>query len=121
MKQFQDSTALLNDGPALAARLNEDGYLFLRGLFPREDIMAVRRRLLGRPGLYMQSRFPRKDAENGKTSAPYAVFQGFSDVFPDFETWLGGIVDADRYRSDPNRANPWPRAEIRRGRRKAAW
>lgn len=46
MKQFQDSTALLNDGPALAARLNEDGYLFLRGLFPREDIMAVRRRLL---------------------------------------------------------------------------
>lgn len=56
---------------------------------------TVRRRLLGRPGLYMQSRFPRKDAENGKTSAPYAVFQGFSDVFPDFETWLGGIVDAD--------------------------
>lgn len=56
---------------------------------------TVRRRLLGRPGLYMQSRFPRKDAENGKTSAPYAVFQGFSDIFPDFETWLGGIVDAD--------------------------
>lgn len=29
---------------------------------------TVRRRVLGRPGLYMQSRFPRKDVENGKTS-----------------------------------------------------
>lgn len=56
---------------------------------------TVRRRLLGRPGLYMQSRFPRKDAENGKTSAPYAVFQGFSDIFPDFEAWLARQVDAD--------------------------
>lgn len=56
---------------------------------------TVRRRLLGRPGLYMQSRFPRKDAENGKTSAPYAVFHGFSDVFPGFEDWLSGMIDAD--------------------------
>ncbi|MFN3277397.1 MAG: beta-1,6-N-acetylglucosaminyltransferase [Paracoccus hibiscisoli] len=56
---------------------------------------TVRRRLLGRPGLYMQSRFPRKDAENGKTSAPYAVFQGFSDIFPEFEGWLAGLLDAD--------------------------
>lgn len=56
---------------------------------------TVRRRLLGRPGLYMQSRFPRKDSENGKTSAPYAVFQGFSDIFPEFEAWLAGAMDAD--------------------------
>lgn len=56
---------------------------------------TVRRRLLGRPGLYMQSRFPRKDAENGKTSAPYAMFQGFSDIFPGFEGWLSAQVDAD--------------------------
>ncbi len=56
---------------------------------------TVRRRTLGRPGLYMQSRFPRKDAENGKTSAPYAVFQGFSDVFPGFETWLSQRVTGD--------------------------
>ncbi|MCF3973279.1 beta-1,6-N-acetylglucosaminyltransferase [Paracoccus salsus] len=56
---------------------------------------TVRRRVLGRPGLYMQSRFPRKDAENGKTSAPYAVFQGFSDVFPDFEQWLSGRLSGD--------------------------
>lgn len=51
---------------------------------------TVRRRVLGRPGLYMQSRFPRKDAENGKTSAPYAVIQGLTDIFPGFEDWLRG-------------------------------
>lgn len=50
---------------------------------------TVRRRTLGRPGLYMQSRFPRKDAENGKTAAPYAIFQGLSDLYPEFEPWLG--------------------------------
>lgn len=55
----------------------------------------VARRSLGRPGLYMQSRFPLKDRENGKTSAPYAVLQGFTDLFPDFESWLAERVDAD--------------------------
>lgn len=56
---------------------------------------AVRRSRTGRPGLYMQSRFPRKDAENGKTSAPYAVLQGLSDLFPDFENWLSMQVPTD--------------------------
>lgn len=56
---------------------------------------AVARRKLGRPGLYMQSRFPRKDQENGKTSAGYAVMQGFSDIFPGFESWLSQRVDAE--------------------------
>ncbi|AXC51025.1 glycosyl transferase [Paracoccus suum] len=56
---------------------------------------AVARRDLGRPGLYMQSRFPRKDKENGKTAAAYALFQGFNDIFPDFEDWLAERVDAD--------------------------
>lgn len=56
---------------------------------------AVERRTIGRPGLYMQSRFPRKDAENGKTAAPYVVFQGFDDVFPDFRPWLAERLDAD--------------------------
>lgn len=50
--------------------------------------LAVERRKLGRPGLYMQSRFPRHDRENGKTSAPYAVLHGFTDLLPDFESWL---------------------------------
>ncbi|TKW66495.1 MAG: glycosyl transferase [Paracoccus denitrificans] len=56
---------------------------------------AVARRHIGRPGLYMQTRFPRKDRENGKTASPYAVLQGFTDLFPDFENWLQARVDAD--------------------------
>ncbi len=55
---------------------------------------AVERRIKGRPGLYMQSRFPRKDHENGKTSAPYSMFQGFSDLFENFDGWLSKNVGA---------------------------
>lgn len=50
---------------------------------------AVERRTKGRPGLYMQSRFPNENWENGKTCGPYSVFEGFSDLFENFETWLG--------------------------------
>lgn len=56
---------------------------------------VVARRRLGRPGLYMQSRFPKKDRENGKTAGPYAVLQGFTDLFPNFEPWLQARIDAD--------------------------
>ncbi len=49
---------------------------------------AVDRRTRGRPGLYMQSRFPRETWENGVTSQPYSVMEGFSDLFEDFESWL---------------------------------
>lgn len=55
---------------------------------------AVERRTKGRPGLYMQSRFPRQDHENGKTSAHYSIFQGFSDLFENFEGWLTKYVGA---------------------------
>ena len=43
---FLDSTELIGDGPALAERLKRDGYLFIRGLLPREAVLEVRRRLL---------------------------------------------------------------------------
>ena len=46
MREFLDSTELVDDGPALAKRLERDGYLFLRGLLPRKAVMEVRRRLL---------------------------------------------------------------------------
>ncbi|SNT24699.1 beta-1,6-N-acetylglucosaminyltransferase [Tropicimonas sediminicola] len=49
---------------------------------------AVERRLRGRPGLYMQSRFPLSDRDNGKSCGPYSVFEGFSDLFEQFESWL---------------------------------
>ena len=57
--------------------------------------MAVARRNQGRPGLYMQSRYPQRDRENGKTAAPYVLMQGFTDLFPGFEDWLAARVDAD--------------------------
>ncbi|MFD1913561.1 beta-1,6-N-acetylglucosaminyltransferase [Halodurantibacterium flavum] len=54
--------------------------------------IAQERRIQGRPGLYMQSRFPRRDREHGKTAAPYSVFSGFDALFPDFETWLAEVT-----------------------------
>ncbi len=49
---------------------------------------AVERRTRGRPGLFMQSRYPRMGFENGLTGSTYAVFEGFTEVFEDFEGWL---------------------------------
>ena len=49
---------------------------------------AVERRTRGRPGLLMQSRFPVEGRENGLTCAQYSVFEGFSDLFENFEEWL---------------------------------
>ncbi|SIO48937.1 Core-2/I-Branching enzyme [Rhodovulum sp. ES.010] len=53
---------------------------------------AVDRRTRGRAGLYMQSRFPRDGWENGRTCAPYSVFEGFAELFENFEDWLGRNV-----------------------------
>lgn len=55
---------------------------------------AVERRTRGRSGLYMQSRFPNEDWENGVTAAPYSMFQGFSELFEDFEPWLAKATGA---------------------------
>ncbi len=55
---------------------------------------AVERRTKGRAGLYMQSRFPNAGWENGLTGAPYAVFEGFSELFENFEDWLSRMVGA---------------------------
>ena len=49
---------------------------------------ASERRTLGRPGLLMQSRFPQDSWQVIKTAAPYSVFQGFTELFEDFELWL---------------------------------
>nr|WP_221931931.1 beta-1,6-N-acetylglucosaminyltransferase [Paracoccus sp. M683] len=56
---------------------------------------ATMLRTQGRPGLYMQSRFPRQYSERGKTARRYAVLHGFSDVIPGFEDWLAQRVNAD--------------------------
>lgn len=62
------------------------------GKIDRLFAKAVERRLKGRAGLYMQSRYPAAEFENGRTAAPYSVFEGFADLFEDFETWLGKVT-----------------------------
>jgi hypothetical protein len=65
---------------------------------------ASERRIRGRPGLRMQSRFPHVGVETGKTCAPYSVFEGFADLFDGFEGWLektaGGRVHGHLYAKD---------------------
>ena len=55
---------------------------------------AVERRVRGRDGLYMQSRFPRRTAERSLTAFPYSVFQGFTELFEGFEPWLANATGA---------------------------
>jgi len=62
------------------------------GKIDRIFAKAVERRTQGRAGLYMQSRFPKEGSELGLTAAPYSVFEGFSDVFEDFDIWLGKVA-----------------------------
>jgi hypothetical protein len=62
------------------------------GKIDRIFAKAVERRTRGRPGLYMQSRFPVEGRENGLTCAPYSVFEGFSELFENFEPWLARMT-----------------------------
>jgi len=59
----------------------------------RHFARATLQRIRGRAGLYMASRFPVKNRENGKTAEPYSVFQGFTEVFQDFEGWLAAVAN----------------------------
>ncbi len=45
MQPFIDSSALRDDGSALAQRMHRDGYLFLRNFLPREAIANVQRQI----------------------------------------------------------------------------
>ena len=78
---------LLSDSPA-AQPGGEPNPARIDRLFSK----ASERRTRGRAGLYMQSRFPRPEWENGKTAAPYSVFAGFSEIFENFEPWLGKLI-----------------------------
>lgn len=64
------------------------------GKIDRIFTKAVERRTKGRSGLYMQSRWPNADWENGITCAPYSVLQGFAELFENFEPWLAKITSA---------------------------
>lgn len=82
-------SAFLND-PTRVVSMQEPN----PGKIDRIFAKAVDRRTRGRPGLYMQSRFPRHGWENGMTAGKYSVFHGFSELFQDFETWLGRATGA---------------------------
>ena len=64
------------------------------GKIDRIFAKAVDRRIRGRAGLYMQSRYPREDWENGVTASPFSVFHGFTELFEDFEPWLARATGA---------------------------
>ena len=81
-------TTFLNDVSALKATEPNPGKI------DRIFSKAVERRTRGRQGLYMQSRFPHQSWENAVTSAPYAVFEGFTELFEDFEGWLSKATGA---------------------------
>ena len=49
---------------------------------------AAGRRQTGRPGLYMQSRFPSRSRLLQKTAAPYLVVEGFDALFQGFDKWF---------------------------------
>ncbi|MBL9050718.1 MAG: glycosyl transferase [Tabrizicola sp.] len=55
---------------------------------------AVERRLKGRPGLFMQSRFPSRGRGGNRLAGPYGVMHGFAELFGDFQPWLARAVDA---------------------------
>ncbi len=63
------------------------------GKIDRIFAKAVERRTRGRPGLFMQSRFPVEGRENGLTCAQYSIFEGFSELFENFESWLAKMTD----------------------------
>ncbi|MFK7868111.1 MAG: beta-1,6-N-acetylglucosaminyltransferase [Roseobacter sp.] len=58
------------------------------GKIDRIFAKAIDRRVKGRLGLSMQSRFPQAEMQAAHTATPYTVCQGFSDLFEDFEGWL---------------------------------
>src|SRR5262252_2466611 len=63
-KDFIDSSPLVGDGSALAARMRRDGYLFLPGLLPRADIVALQRQVgaIARDAGWLRADRPVEDA-----------------------------------------------------------
>ncbi|KMK65526.1 beta-1,6-N-acetylglucosaminyltransferase [Puniceibacterium sp. IMCC21224] len=64
------------------------------GKIDRIFARAVDRRTRGRAGLYMHSRYPNYGWENGVTASKYSVFQGFAELFQDFDLWLARATGA---------------------------
>ena len=102
---YDDHLLMLRQSPAFFARkiwpgANRLYRAFLDGRRPESNrdvssshidrtfAQAITRRTRGRPGLIMASRFPSEGYENGMSAAPYAVFQGFSEIYQSFPEWV---------------------------------
>ncbi len=46
MQPFVESNSLLDDPPGLRRRMRHDGYLFLRGILPQDEVLDLRRQFL---------------------------------------------------------------------------
>jgi len=64
------------------------------GKIDRLFAKATERRVKGRKGLYMQSRFPTRHRGGTQSAAPYGVIEGLADLFEDFPAWLARAADA---------------------------
>src|SRR5262245_14152900 len=46
--ELRDSSYLAGDGEALRTRMQEDGYLYMRGCLDRDEVLAARREIVSR-------------------------------------------------------------------------
>jgi hypothetical protein len=86
MEPFVDSTDIVMDGPALAARMDQDGYLFIRGLVPAAAADNIGRQFLevANDGGWLDPNFPMA-ARIANTAATCADPSAeFLDVFRKF-------------------------------------
>ncbi len=83
IRGFLRSTELMGDGPALAERLERDGYLFLQDLLPRETVLEVRRRLLEKAaeGGWLDPAHPVEDAIANNDAAGKDPEEAYMKVF----------------------------------------
>jgi hypothetical protein len=82
MRPFLDSTEHLGDAATLKRRLDRDGYIFLRGLLPREDVLDVRRQGLevaARSG-WLDTSYPVEEAIANPAAATIDPEQPYLDV-----------------------------------------
>ncbi|HEX3348386.1 MAG TPA: hypothetical protein VHS58_09850, partial [Acetobacteraceae bacterium] len=66
MNELADSSSIACDAAALAARMDADGYLLMRGLVPREAIADVQRAVAG---LAHEAGWLRRDREPAEAIA----------------------------------------------------
>jgi hypothetical protein len=78
--ELRDSSWIAGDHAALRGRMEEDGYLYIRGFFERDEVLAARRSILEQaeadgllePGADLMDGIPRTDARGTAFHPEYA-------------------------------------------------